>query len=127
MCSTSRLLVGTALPAGKLTDMTPFVFNLYTYEPDSKQEIESATLNLVLKNHVASKLLTGSHSVRPMAVNIATRGGLLVMKHCVKVVTDKLTESNLCVFRFSVGTGLCLLYTSPSPRDATLSRMPSSA
>ena len=23
--------------------------------------------------------------------------------------------------------GLCLLYTSPSPRDATLSRMPSSA
>ena len=24
-------------------------------------------------------------------------------------------------------TGACLLYTSPSPRDATLSRMPSSA
>ena len=24
-------------------------------------------------------------------------------------------------------TGFCLLYTSPSPRDATLSRMPSSA
>ena len=27
----------------------------------------------------------------------------------------------------SDGRGLCLLYTSPSPRDATLSRMPSSA
>ena len=25
------------------------------------------------------------------------------------------------------GSGVCLLYTSPSPRDATLSRMPSSA
>ena len=25
------------------------------------------------------------------------------------------------------GDGICLLYTSPSPRDATLSRMPSSA
>ena len=25
------------------------------------------------------------------------------------------------------GEGTCLLYTSPSPRDATLSRMPSSA
>ena len=25
------------------------------------------------------------------------------------------------------GMGFCLLYTSPSPRDATLSRMPSSA
>ena len=30
--------------------------------------------------------------------------------------------------RFSVGDYMpCLLYTSPSPRDATLSRMPSSA
>ena len=27
----------------------------------------------------------------------------------------------------SAYTGTCLLYTSPSPRDATLSRMPSSA
>ena len=26
-----------------------------------------------------------------------------------------------------VGVNFCLLYTSPSPRDATLSRMPSSA
>ena len=26
-----------------------------------------------------------------------------------------------------IGNGTCLLYTSPSPRDATLSRMPSSA
>ena len=28
---------------------------------------------------------------------------------------------------FGKATGTCLLYTSPSPRDATLSRMPSSA
>ena len=28
---------------------------------------------------------------------------------------------------FKYGDGVCLLYTSPSPRDATLSRMPSSA
>ena len=27
----------------------------------------------------------------------------------------------------STQSGICLLYTSPSPRDATLSRMPSSA
>ena len=27
----------------------------------------------------------------------------------------------------TTGTSTCLLYTSPSPRDATLSRMPSSA
>ena len=29
--------------------------------------------------------------------------------------------------RETVPQGVCLLYTSPSPRDATLSRMPSSA
>ena len=28
---------------------------------------------------------------------------------------------------FRTNTNICLLYTSPSPRDATLSRMPSSA
>ena len=31
------------------------------------------------------------------------------------------------VSRVAAGVGACLLYTSPSPRDATLSRMPSSA
>ena len=37
-------------------------------------------------------------------------------------------SSGSAVLSFSVATmGLCLLYTSPSPRDATLSRMPSSA
>ena len=30
-------------------------------------------------------------------------------------------------YRFDAQSGICLLYTSPSPRDATLSRMPSSA
>ena len=29
--------------------------------------------------------------------------------------------------RFGVGSAFCLLYTSPSPRDGLLSRMPSSA
>ena len=29
--------------------------------------------------------------------------------------------------RFGIESHTCLLYTSPSPRDATLSRMPSSA
>ena len=41
-----------------------------------------------------------------------------------------LTESNISWVDLGVMLGLtilCLLYTSPSPRDATLSRMPSSA
>ena len=40
---------------------------------------------------------------------------------CTSVHTAELKES------FSYGINYCLLYTSPSPRDATLSRMPSSA
>ena len=31
------------------------------------------------------------------------------------------------VFQYPMGTGTCLLYTSPSPRDGLLYRMPSSA
>ena len=33
----------------------------------------------------------------------------------------------LCIKNPDAGGWTCLLYTSPSPRDATLSRMPSSA
>ena len=37
------------------------------------------------------------------------------------------TGSNMWPKMQAVGALSCLLYTSPSPRDATLSRMPSSA
>ena len=40
------------------------------------------------------------------------------------VVTSLLARGHLLIEDLP---GLCLLYTSPSPRDATLSRMPSSA
>ena len=36
-------------------------------------------------------------------------------------------SDNLDIISWDYGDGTCLLYTSPSPRDATLSRMPSSA
>ena len=39
-----------------------------------------------------------------------------------------LGKKDVCLRRTGGGTvATCLLYTSPSPRDATLSRMPSSA
>ena len=43
----------------------------------------------------------------------------------VKVFADY--EINHNEFDETVSFSICLLYTSPSPRDATLSRMPSSA
>ena len=43
------------------------------------------------------------------------------------ILVESLSEDNqLALLKMEVAS-LCLLYTSPSPRDATLSRMPSSA
>ena len=43
------------------------------------------------------------------------------------IVTRKALENAATVVAATGGSTNCLLYTSPSPRDATLSRMPSSA
>ena len=48
------------------------------------------------------------------------------------IVTEELAFANTASIGFSTQNDIvipyfCLLYTSPSPRDATLSRMPSSA
>ena len=42
-------------------------------------------------------------------------------------IVDLLSSEADTIVRFQGGHNACLLYTSPSPRDATLSRMPSSA
>ena len=43
------------------------------------------------------------------------------------IVTDGSGNTSSCMAEVEVQDKVCLLYTSPSPRDATLSRMPSSA
>ena len=44
-----------------------------------------------------------------------------------KMIEDKLGASNFLTKIIAWLTGTCLLYTSPSPRDLSTSRMPSSA
>ena len=69
---------------------------------------------------------------------LAAGGGFEVLAHCDKLVVH--TNSVMGLVESAVGVDpsgggiketylrwFCLLYTSPSPRDATLSRMPSSA
>ena len=46
------------------------------------------------------------------------------IKNVVAIVADHKTKSNIPLF---MRNDVCLLYTSPSPRDRTRSRMPSSA
>ena len=45
----------------------------------------------------------------------------------LQLIDDFETQFGLSFVRLVSGPNICLLYTSPSPRDATLSRMPSSA
>ena len=48
-------------------------------------------------------------------------------KACKVAVSLLHPDHNWYYWRYHPSYGGCLLYTSPSPRDATLSRMPSSA
>ena len=56
-------------------------------------------------------------------VGIAEKAVLAEIERLERVFSMFDERSALCAYRLSG----CLLYTSPSPRDATLSRMPSSA
>ena len=54
--------------------------------------------------------------------------GLKSSKAGEKLTLDKVNRAiRLHVRNKDIDLKICLLYTSPSPRDATLSRMPSSA
>ena len=52
-------------------------------------------------------------------VSDAVLDALLAQDPASRVACETVVNTGLCM--------ICLLYTSPSPRDATLSRMPSSA
>ena len=67
---------------------------------------------------------------------VETVAGVVVLGHVAKMTARYETSLNVPVSRSIVMKAArescrdaytCLLYTSPSPRDATLSRMPSSA
>ena len=62
-----------------------------------------------------SKEITESEFTNPLLLGIPRRGDLIA-----KRISKNLDQLNYA-------HDICLLYTSPSPRDATLSRMPSSA
>ena len=56
------------------------------------------------------------------------KGKADILNHEQQLVIDLKTTGDIQKFRKSANMyNYCLLYTSPSPRDATLSRMPSSA
>ena len=69
----------------------------------------AANLTVAANKRVRGEILALLYSVQPVPVEIRT-------------ITNSLLESSMV----SVPS-ICLLYTSPSPRDPKTSRMPSSA
>ena len=59
------------------------------------------------------------------AIGVATHEAGHAIQHATSY--GPLGLRSLLVPTVGIGNKICLLYTSPSPRDATLSRMPSSA
>ena len=56
-------------------------------------------------------------------LDLETSDLMLIIEEAAKLCEETLLPLN----QSGDSEGCCLLYTSPSPRDATLSRMPSSA
>ena len=82
-------------------------------------------------------LMPAESAVLPAEVDTSTRltNSIPLNIPLISAAMDTVTESDMAIAMAQAGgigvihrnMSVCLLYTSPSPRDATLSRMPSSA
>ena len=81
------------------------------------------TLNnqiVALRSKVQTKLI---HSINGGTFTISRE----LITFVDSLIRQDYTEEVVLIDNFQNPIMICLLYTSPSPRDATLSRMPSSA
>ena len=92
--------------------------------PDMRSQLLKANvgkLDAVVYTHEHADHVHGIDDLRMVFFNMRKR---------INVWADNKTQEALLKkfgYTFVQAEGSCLLYTSPSPRDATLSRMPSSA
>ena len=99
----------------------------YQTEPETATRTFVGRESCVTCHQQEADLFHGSH--HDLAMDLATKDSVMATFEGQEIEHFGITSR---VFmdgeRFMVNTeGPCLLYTSPSPRDATLSRMPSSA
>ena len=78
----------------------------------------------IVKRNNCGKALDIARLSRDMHGGNGIHAEYQVMRHLMNLETVNTYEGTHDVHALILG---CLLYTSPSPRDATLSRMPSSA
>ena len=112
---------GTFTPAPKRTSAGAMLLAQGTMEAKlmlrhGEQQLLSVIIPLAIligAAHLESVTKHGLHEVFPMVLAVAA--------------TSAGFTGQAISLAFDRRYGACLLYTSPSPRDATLSRMPSSA
>jgi len=94
--------------------------------PASAQTMGPVLLYGIKKNNIGAILRAHPQIALNVIKVLAGR-----VRHLVSLVEDlsfrRIIGRVAKVLLENAGDGTCLLYTSPSPRDATLSRMPSSA
>ena len=83
-------------------------------------------INAFNANLVANESFLDSATIRENVVSLARNIGYVPRSRTAATATIKLGDVDLGATTDATPK-FCLLYTSPSPRDATLSRMPSSA
>ena len=71
--------------------------------------------------------ITGIYEELIETIKSFTPSGLLELLKSPKTGWQTLNGTFLLWLLLGMGLGICLLYTSPSPRDLSTSRMPSSA
>ena len=89
--------------------LVPMNNKLYVHTTEGKDDMPAHIKSALTNNQI-------SLSIKDSKLLLGTWQGLYLFEHRIN------QQNRVIVHHF-----ICLLYTSPSPRDATLSRMPSSA
>ena len=117
------------IESGKLTiDKYPFdlektikhVYNLLKVKADEKQ----LHFKLELDKNIPKFIKGDKGRINQIIMNLAGNAIKFTQKGEVKISTNLIEKTNK---KATLKFAICLLYTSPSPRDRTRSRMPSSA
>ena len=124
--SKGKINVPTPVLAGVRTPMRQFASCVLVDVDDTLDGIFSS--DMAIGKYVAQRAGIGINAGRIRGINSKIRGG--EVQHTGVVPFLKKFESTVrCCTQNGIrgGSATCLLYTSPSPRDLSTSRMPSSA
>ena len=114
------------------TNATPTTTFNATQLPDSVRNLQLMATHGPFASAAAGEEQTFQLENDKMRVVFSSKGGKVkevLLKEHFKILTDTAHVESKGELKLLEDTKnkFCLLYTSPSPRDATLSRMPSSA